>query len=163
MTKVFSSLPGKIVEYFSGKRETDSLDSDLYMVAALCAVSLIGRVWSHRISLPGLSTIPAWSVRLASHFCVTLSDARKPGWNEFMCQDSFDSVFDVLEELVSDNGPETVWVTTVSGRRLSVPAAGFVEDNLVLRSHAARCLLLKQETLLIHVDLDQVESVEFNC
>lgn len=80
-----------------------------------------------------------------------------------MCQDSFDGVFDVLEELVSDNGPETVWVTTVSGRRLSVPAAGFVEDNLVLRSHAARCLLLKQETLLIHVDLDQVESVEFNC
>lgn len=76
-----------------------------------------------------------------------------------MCQDSFDEVFDVLEELASCGELESVSVTTTSGQFYTVEPANFVEDNFPVRSHSTQCLLLKQDSRLIHIDLAQIESL----
>lgn len=78
-----------------------------------------------------------------------------------MCQESFDDVFDVLEELASVGEIDMVTITSISGHQYCVEPDCFVEDNLQVRSHSTLCLLLKLPASQVRIDLPQVESVTY--
>lgn len=82
-----------------------------------------------------------------------------------MCQETFDSFFDVVEELVSSTSEcecALVVAVTHSGHSHETPAAGFVEDNSPLRRHLGRSLSLDDGHSRTVVDLDMVESLSLN-